>query len=457
MVNPPYTIRTAQSRALRLSTAAYTVSFAAWTLFSIIGVQIERELGLTDTEFGLLVAMPMLDGSVARVLLGLAVERYAVRFVFAGVMIVGAVSTFLLSFATTYPQMLVSAFALGIVGGSFVAAVAYVSQWYSTERQARAFDVLGIGIAGAAVTHVLAPALLVAYGWQVVAQIWAAGLLATAAFLWFALREDAATAARGIRADSSEAPLSRLAPLKNVQVWRFALYYFFVFGAFVALVLWLPRYVMDVYRLDIETAGAIAAAFSLPAGLCRFYGGALVRDYGARRLMYWAFAVAAVSTFVLSYPATDYVMSGAKGPIAFHAEIGVAAFTAVIFVLGAFMSFGQAAVFEHIPVYYPKHVAVVSGLVGMIGGLGGFALPVGFGVLSDLTGIRQSCFMLLFALVSVALIWMHIAIRYMERERTGAALGKLPELPEMEEIHSAEHEGALGPRALRPHPPINRS
>ncbi|KAB2912020.1 MAG: NarK/NasA family nitrate transporter [Hyphomicrobiaceae bacterium] len=457
MVNPPYAIHAAESRALWLSTAAYTVSFAAWTLFSIIGVQIERELGLTGTEFGLLVAMPMLVGSVARVLLGVAVERYAVRFVFAGVMIVGAVSTFLLSFAATYPLMLVAAFALGIVGGAFVTAVAHVSQWYPTERQSRAFDVLGIGIAGAAVTHVFAPALLVAHGWRVVAQIWAVGLLATAAFLWFALREHVDGAARGTRADSLEAPLSRLAPLKNVQVWRFALYYFFVFGAFVALVLWLPRYVMDVYRLDIETAGAIAAIFSLPAGLCRFYGGALVRDYGARRLMYWTLSVAVACTFVLSYPAADYVMTGARGPIAFHAEIGVVAFTAAILVLGAFMSFGQAAVFEHIPVYYPKHVAVVGGLVGMIGGLGGFALPIAFGILADLSGVRQSCFMLLFALVSAALIWMHIAIRHMEREKAGAALGTLPELPEMEEIHHSEHEGALGPRALRPHPPINRN
>ena len=211
---------------------------------------------------------------------------------------------------------------------------------------------------------------------------------------------------------------------------------------------------MDVYRLDIEVAGLIAAAFSLPAGLCRFYGGALVRDYGARRIMYWTFLVATICTFVLSYPATDYVMVGARGPIAFHAETGVVAFTAIILILGSFMSFGQAAVFEHIPVYYPKHVAVVGGLVGMIGGLGGFALPIAFGVLNDLVGVRQSCFMLLFALVLVALIWMHIAIRYMEREKVGAALRKLPELPEMEEIHRPEHEGVLGARAARTHSPI---
>jgi NNP family nitrate/nitrite transporter-like MFS transporter len=123
------------------------------------------------------------------------------------------------------------------------------------------------------------------------------------------------------------------------------------------------------------------------------------------------------------------------------------AFTAVIFLLGAFMSFGQAAVFEHTPVYYPEHVAVVGGLVGMVGGLGGVALPIAFGVLNELMGVRQSCFMLLFALVSVALIWMHIAIRYMESEKASAALGKLPQLPEMEEIHRAEREAARAPPA----------
>lgn len=451
MAGPSSAVSPGESRALLLCTTAHMVSFAAWTLFSVIGVQIERELGLTDAEFGFLVATPILAGSIARLLLVPWIERYGARRALAGVMMISAIATFLLSFATTYTQMLASGLGIGIVGASFVASVAHVSQWYPTERQARAFDVLGIGIAGAAVTTVVAPVLLIAYGWRAVAQMWAAGLLAMAAFIWVALREQPAGTELGPRAASLEPAFARLSPLKNVQVWRFALYYFFVFGAFVALILWLPRYVVDVYRLDIKTAGLIAAAFSLSAGVARVYGGALVRDYGARRVMYWTFMVAVACTFVLSYPATDYVMTGARGPIAFHAETGVVAFTVVIVVLAAFMAFGQAAVFEHIPVYYPKHVAVVGGLVGMIGGLGGFALPVAFGVLNEVMGVPQSCFMLLFALVSVALIWMHVAIRYMERERAGAALRKLPELPEMEEIHGAEHEGALGPKAAHLH------
>jgi NNP family nitrate/nitrite transporter-like MFS transporter len=453
VVSSPHRTRSRESGALWLSTTAFTVCFSAWTLFSIIGVEIARELSLSDTGFGLLIATPILAGSIARVVLGLLVERYGVRYSFVGLTVVGAAATFLLSVANTYVQILIIGLAVGIVGASLVLAVAHISQCYPIERQARAFDILGVGIAGAAVTHVLAPALLVFNGWRVVAQIWAIGLLAMGALLWFALPEDSANTALRARGGTFDASLSRLAPLKNVQVWRFALYYFFVFGAFVALVLWLPRYVMDVYRLDIKTAGLIAAAFSLPAGLCRVYGGALVRDYGARRIMYWTFLVAVACTFVLSYPATDYVMTGARGPIAFHAETSIVAFTVIIFVLGSFMSFGQAAVFEHIPAYYPKHVPVVSGLVGMVGGLGGFALPIVFGVLNELMGVRQSCFMLLFTLVSVALIWMHIAIRFMEREKVGAALRKLPELPEMEEIHRSEHEGVLGPRVSRIHSP----
>ena len=447
-------IHAGMNRALWLSTTTYMVSFAAWTLLSVLAVQVARELGLTETEFGLLVATPALTGSVFRVLLVPWVERYGARHALAGVMIISAIATFLLSMASTYAQMLVSGLAIGIVGASFIVSVAHISQWYPSERQSRALDILGIGIVGAAVTHVVAPVLLVAHGWRAVAQVWAAGLLVTAAFVWVALRERPAATGPEPRQAGFATLLSHLAPLKNVQVWRFALYHFFVFGAFIALLLWLPRYVVEVYRLDIETAGLIAAAFSLSAGVCRFYGGVLVRDYGARRIMYWTFMVAVACTFVLSYPATDYVMGGARGPIAFHAETGVVAFTAVIIVLAAFMAFGQAAVFEHIPVYYPKHVAVVGGLVGMVGGLGGFVLPVAFGVLNELMGVRQSCFMLLFALVSAALIWMHIAIRYMEREKAGAALSKLPELPEMEEIHGVEHQGVLGARAAHSHSPV---
>jgi NNP family nitrate/nitrite transporter-like MFS transporter len=256
-------------------------------------------------------------------------------------------------------------------------------------------------------------------------------------------KDDPQTLARRAAEQPRQKFLEQLAPLRNIQVWRFSLYYFFVFGAFVALALWLPRYLIGAYGFDIATAGLIGAVYSIPASIFRAYGGVLSDRFGARRVMYWTFFASIACTFVLSYPPTSYVVDGIEGPISFRLETGPVAFMVLIFVLGFFMSLGKAAVYKHIPVYYPKHVGAVGGLVGMVGGLGGFALPILFGLLNDLTGIWQSCFMALFALTSVALVWMHVSIQRMERAAAGTLLEKLPALPEMEEIHEKQHEGVL--------------
>ena len=145
--------------------------------------------------------------------------------------------------------------------------------------------------------------------------------------------------------------------------------------------------------------------------------------------MYWTFGVSVFLTFMLSYPDTDYVIHGIHGPIAFSTSMGLVPFIVAIFILGFFMSLGKAAVYKHIPVYYPGHVGAVGGLVGMIGGLGGFVLPIAFGVVLDLTGIWTSCFMLLFALVAVAFVWMHVSIGMMERAAEPAALAACRRCP----------------------------
>jgi MFS transporter, NNP family, nitrate/nitrite transporter len=438
-----------QARALWLSTIAFTVCFAVWTIFAIIGIRIKDELGLNETQFGLLVGTPILTGSLIRLALGIWTDQYGGRLVYTLTMLAAAVATFLLAYAQTYPQMLIAALGVGISGGSFAVGIAYVSRWYPTEQQGTALGIFGAGNVGAAVTKFLAPFVLVAYGWQVTAQVWAVGIALMGIIFWFTTSDDPILRDRRARGEKATSAWLELAPLKNVQVWRFALYYFFVFGAFVALSLWLPRYLINVYGVDIKTAGMLAAMFSLPASLFRAYGGHLSDRYGARRVMYWTFLVAVVCTFVLAYPPTDYVVRGIKGPISFHMEMGVVPFVVTVFVLGFFMALGKAAVYKHIPVYYPKNVGSVGGLVGMIGGLGGFVLPIAFGALNDLTGVWTSCFMLLFALVSGALLWMHLAIRQMERGVVGEALSKLPELPEMQEIHRPEHVGALSGAVLQ--------
>ncbi|WP_423206483.1 MFS transporter [Paracoccus yeei] len=424
-----------QQRALWLSTFAFTLCFAVWTIFSIIGITIKAELGLTEFQYGLLIATPVLTGSLTRLILGVWTERFGGRLVFSLQMILTGVATYLLTLADSYATFLLAALGVGLAGGSFIIGVAYVSKWFPAERQGLALGTFGMGNVGAAVTKFLAPFVLVAMGWQGVAEIWAAAIALMGVAFWLLAKDDpdfAARKARGVRAPTLA---EQFAPLKNLQVWRFSLYYFFVFGGFVALALWLPHYLTDVYGVDVRTAGMAAAAFSLSASLFRAYGGALSDRFGARTVMYWTFGFAIVFLVMLSYPPTDYVVHGKNGPIAFSTQMDLWPFVATLFALGFFMSLGKAAVFKHIPVYYPNHVGAVGGLVGMIGGLGGFILPIVFGALLDLTGVYTSCFALLLAVVVVSLAWMHFSIRAMERQAQGKALDQLPAFAELAEIH----------------------
>jgi MFS transporter, NNP family, nitrate/nitrite transporter len=362
------------------------------------------------------------------VLLGIWTDRLGGRLVYTATMLSAAVATFLLSFATTYGEMLLAALGVGLAGGSFAVGVAYVSRFYPAERQGTALGIFGVGNVGAAVTKFVAPFVLIAWGWQSVAMIWAAVLAMMAVVFWFTTEDDPVIRRRRLTgAAQPRSFLAEFAPLRDIRVWRFALYYFFAFGAFVALALWLPRYLIGVYGFDIATAGMIGAAYSIPASIFRAYGGVLSDRIGARTVLYWTFAVSVVCCAVLSLPPADYVVRGVQGPIPFHFEIGPAAFIAVAFVLGFFMSLGKAAVYKHIPVYYPGNVGAVGGLVGMIGGLGGFILPLVFGVLNDLTGVWSSCFMLLLVIVSASFVWMHLAIRRMQREAASPMLAQAAE------------------------------
>ncbi len=405
-----------RATALGMSTAAFTLCFAVWTIFSIIGVQIKGELGLNDTQFGLLVGTPILTGSLIRLVLGIWADQIGGRIVYTGVMIAAAAATWMLSWAHSYETFLIAALGVGVAGGSFAVGIAYVSRWYPKEKQGTALGIFGAGNVGAAVTKFLAPVVMVAFGWKAVAQIWAVGLFVMAIVFYLTTKDDPQLAERR---RTGARPLSfkqQLEPLGNLQVWRFSLYYFFVFGAFVALALWLPRYYVGVYGLDIVTAGLLGAAYSLPGSLFRILGGTLSDKYGARRVMYWTFIGSTVCTFLLAYPATTYVVEGIRGKIEFHFALGFLPFTMLTFALGFFMSLGKAAVFKHIPVYYPDHVGSVGGIVGLIGGLGGFVLPIAFGMMNDIVGVWTSCFMLLFVLVALALGWMHLAVMRLERK-----------------------------------------
>ena len=409
--------RSDQYRALGLSTFAFTVCFAVWTIFSIIGVRIKGELGLSDTDFGLLVATPVLTGSVSRIFLGVWTEQFGGRIMFPLQMLVTAVAVWLLTSVHTFEIFLLAALGLGLAGGSFIVGVAYVSQWFEKEHQGTALGIFGAGNVGAAVTNFAAPFLVVALGWEGTARVYAIVLAATAVLFFLLSKDDPAQSARKKTGAKAVTAAEQLTPLKNIQVWRFATYYFFVFGGFVALASFLPRYYVGAYNLELTTAGVFAGLYSLPGSVFRALGGWMSDKWGARFVMYLTFIVSLAVLFILSYPQTSYTVSGINSPINFQFGISVTVFVALTVVLGFMMSLGKAAVYKHIPVYYPHHVGAVGGLVGMIGGLGGFFLPIAFGILLDVTGVWTAPFMLMFLLVAVSSVWMHVAIRRMEKRR----------------------------------------
>jgi len=426
----------AKYRALGLSTAAFTVCFAVWTLFSIVGVKIKQELALNDSEFGLLIATPVLTGALSRIFLGILSDRFGGRLVFSLLMLTTAAAVYSVSIIDSLPLFLLAALGLGFAGGSFAIGVTYVSSWFERARQGTALGIFGAGTIGTAITTAGAPLLVNSIGWRETVQIYALVLAVTAILFYLLAQDDPKSLARAAGTAKPRKLSEELSPLGRLQVWRFSLYYFFVFGAFVALSSWLPRYYMGMYGLTLAKAGLLTTAYALPAAGFRALGGMISDRIGARTVMYLTFIVSVIVCFVLSYPTTDYVVHGIKGPIAFSFGIPLQMFVTLTIILGFFMAIGMAAVYKHIPVYYPAYVGAVGGLVGAIGGLGGFVLPIAFGVMNDFTGVWTSCFMLLFVLVGLALAWMHGAIRLMERAKI-AALKSLPELPELAELHQA--------------------
>ncbi len=408
-----------RTQALVASTLAFTVCFAVWTIFSIIGVRIKADLELNDTQFGILIATPVLTGSLSRIFLGVWSDQYGGRLIFTLQMIVTAVATALLTIANSYPAFLVAALGVGLAGGSFAVGIQYVSTWYPEDKKGTALGIFGVGNVGAAITNFAAPILLLAMDneWRHVAQLYAAIIGTVGIVFYLFTKNDPALQDRRDKGIAHAPFMQQLEPLKDLRVWRFALYYFFVFGAFVALALWLPRYYVGAYDLDLKTAGMLAACYAMPGSIFRALGGWLSDKVGARTVMYWTFIACVFCTFIMSYPATDYIIEGIEESIEFNLTIPLWLFVGLSVILGFFMSLGKAAVYKHIPVYYPDHVGSVGGTVGLVGGLGGFFLPIVFGMMNDLIGIWTSCFMLLTLLIIIALTWMHFTIRYMEQQQ----------------------------------------
>lgn len=416
---------------LTLSTIAFTLMFAVWLMFGILGIPIRDEFGLTDVQLSWLTAVAVLNGSIWRLPAGIITDRFGGRRVFAIMLLAAAIPTFLVSFAHDYGVLLVLAFFVGIAGNSFSAGVSWNNAWWPDARKGFALGVFGAGNVGASVTKLIGPGLIAATagstylgwivgGWRLVPVLYAVLLVVMAAFVWFlAPRPDLLPGqGRSLR--------SQLRPLRHLRVWRFSLYYVAVFGAYVALSAWLPLYYVDNYGLDLGVAALLTASFIFPASLLRPLGGWFSDRFGARRVMYATFTVMLAVLFFLSLPSGHLVVQTVDGSAtALPFTMPLAAFASLVFVLGCAMGVGKAAVYKHIPDYFPADVGSVGGLVGMLGGLGGFILPPVFAYALALTGLPTSTFAILFVLTAACAVWMHLTVWRMLHTHSPQLAGRL--------------------------------
>lgn len=323
-----------------------------------------------------------------------------------------------MSRADSYAGLLLLAFLVGLAGNSFTAGIAWNSAWFPRRRQGFALGVFGAGNVGASVTKFIGPAIVtgtaggtylgfVEGGWRLVPVIYAVLLLAVAVLLWVVTPREDRRPGRG------RALREQLMPLRQARVWRFSVYYVAVFGAYVALAAWLPKYYVDNFGVSLGTAALLTATFIFPASLLRPVGGWFSDRLGARRVMYWTFAIMLASTFLLMMPNGHVVVevsetfdaSGVNEVLPYSLALGP--FGVLVFILGCAMGIGKAAVYKHIPEYFPGDVGSVGGLVGMLGALGGFVLPPMFAYVTAWSGLPSSMFFVLFLLNLGCAVWMH--------------------------------------------------
>ncbi|HWD22225.1 MAG TPA: nitrate/nitrite transporter [Burkholderiales bacterium] len=396
------TKRTKQISVVSASTFAFTVCFAVWMMFAVIGIPIKQQLGLNDTQFGLLTATPVLTGSLIRLPLGMWTDKYGGRIVYFLLMLSTVVPIWLIGEATEFWHFLVLGLFVGLAGGSFTVGIAYCARWFEARNQGFAMGIFGAGNSGAAVTKFVAPALLVAFGWPMVPKVYAVAMLLTALGFWVFTYTDP-----GHVKGNAVTVREQLKALKDPKVWKLCQYYSIVFGGYVGLSLWMTKYYITEYGFDIRVAALLAACFSLPGGVLRAIGGWMSDRYGAHPVTWWVMLISFVCLFFLSYPQTDLVVKTIHGDLSFHVGLGPWAFTALMFVMGIAWAIGKASVFKYISDEYSHDIGVISGIVGLAGGLGGFLLPIMFGVLVDVTGVNSVVFMLLWGITLVSLVWMY--------------------------------------------------
>jgi NNP family nitrate/nitrite transporter-like MFS transporter len=392
--------------------------FAVWLMFGVLGIPIQKEFGISDSQLAWLSSVAILNGSIWRLFLGVLADRIGGKRVTIAMLLVTSVPAYLLAHMTlNYHWLLVLAFLIGFAGNLFSVGIAWNSHWFPRERQGFALGLFGAGNVGASATKFIGPAVIASTiggsylggiipgGWRFVPALYSVLLVLTAIAIFFFTPSD------NEKIQESRRLKEMFLPLRHIQVWRFSLYYVVVFGAYVALASWMPKYYVTVYGLNLHDAALLTALFIFPASLLRPLGGYLSDKIGARKLMYGTFSTMIFALLLLAAPFGYIVLETPDGPKnVLPYSLGVGQFTALLFVVGCAMGIGKAAVFKHIPEYFPHDVGAVGGLVGTLGALGGFLLPPLFVFVRERTGLPQSTFIVLFLLTLTASACMHVVI-----------------------------------------------
>lgn len=297
--------RTKAVSVLAATTVAFTVCFAVWMMNGVlVTFLVDNGVYAWDkTKLGWLIGTPVLTGAIFRLPAGVLTDRYGGRAVLPALMLLTSVPVYLVSHADAYWEWLLVALGVGLSGASFAVGVAYVSLWFPPERQGLVLGIFGMGNAGAALTNLVAPSLLNTLtrngtdleAWRTLPKLYAAALVATALVFWLFTYTKKAEAAGHVMFRE------RLAPLRHLRVWRFGLYYALMFGGFVALSQWLIPYYVSVYSTSVAAAGFLAAAFSLPSGMVRAFGGWTSDRVGPRTVLYWALG-SSIALLILLFP-----------------------------------------------------------------------------------------------------------------------------------------------------------
>ena len=374
------TFKPGAARALFFAPTAFAVSFAVWGLIAALAPLFTELYKLSATEKSLLIAIPVLLGSIGRIFAGMAADRFGGRVVFSALLIFSAIPAIAIGFSTSYTQLLIFGLLLGVAGTTFPVGVGFASKWFSKEKQGTALGIYGAGNIGQSIAVFFAPVLALQFGdWRTVFFVFAAMTLVWG-IVFYMFAKDAAVTAK------PKTLFEIFSIFKTSKIaWVLSLFYFLTFGGFVALALYLPTFLREIFSLSATDAGARTAGFVLLATAMRPVGGILADKIGGAKVLIFVFAAIAVLSLLLSFASIVPFTIGALG-------------------CAAALGLGNGAVFKLVPQYFPNDTATVTGLVGAFGGLGGFFPPLELGFVKDATGTYTVGFVLLSLFAVVCLI-----------------------------------------------------